>query len=217
MRMTARGPSTAMLAIAAAMSSTANASIVYTSPDFVHVAEVIDNNGWCTSCGGRFEVADKFTLSSSANLTGLDFGILRGHGSGWNIEVGIWDESLSTRLFVGTFPTGSYGIEDVGGLGAVLSFAFDGPMLEAGTYRMSWYEPARMAVPMMWNGTTLVQSLARFDSSESNPYTLGGGAAFQLHADPVNAVAEPSTIALGALAGLALLLSRRKALQKRTE
>jgi hypothetical protein len=195
------------------IASTAQASyIAYTSPDFVNIYTSATGVGWCTSCNGNWEVSDQFTLTSAATLTGVDFGITGYIGSNHNIEVNVWDTSLTTNFFSQIFLAGSYSTATTGtGNGVdIISLALSGPTLAAGSYRMSWYDPVEMAIPS-WFGlsTTLQQSLPRIRGGTTED--RNEGAAFRIYAN--SPVPEPATLALLGLgiAGLAFVRRRQNA------
>ena len=179
------------------------AAVVYTSSAFA-VAASPDGSPWCSSCNGYWEVSDIFTLSSSDTISGVDFAIVKGAGTGWNIEISIWDTALTSKLFSVTMPSGSYAVNNVNNV-SLISAAFAGPALAAGSYRMSWYEASGMGVWGYKVGSTLWQS---FPTIGGDNYERNEGAAFQIY----GAVPEAGTYAmmLLGLVGVGLAARRRR-------
>lgn len=195
--------------LAAASIQVANAdSVVYTSPNWALVntdSTITPGTGWCSSCGGSHRVADVFTLSSSATISGTDIGVLNFYGSNWNPIVSIWDSSGTTLLFSETVNWGTYTAIN-NGVQEVLDLPLTGPTLSAGTYYMSWVEPNAMGIPAWGNSDTLIQYTGSSPGSTSHNQ---GGAAFQVLASS-NSVPEPGSLALVVLGMLGLVGARRR-------
>ena len=177
----------------AIVATSAQANIAYTSPDFSNAANPV-TNAWCSSCGSSYSVSDVFTLGANGTLTGVDFAVQSSYGSNWNIQLGVWDMSLSTQYFGITLAPADYSIAQLGNDVAMISASFAGPSLAAGSYRMSWYDPVNLGVPGYALGTSLIQTQG------STHNGLEQGAAFQVYSMTA-AVPEPETYAL-MLAGL---------------
>ena len=176
----------------AVMATSAQADIGFTSASFANAANPTVN-AWCSSCGGRYTVSDVFTLTTAADVSGVNFAIQAGYGSNWNIEVGVWDTAFATQLFSVTLAPSDYTVAQLGHDVAMVSASFAGPSLAAGSYRMSWYDSRGMGVTGYGNSGDLIQINDGIQSA------LDDSAAFQVYTTA--AVPEPETYAL-MLAGL---------------
>ena len=176
----------------AVMASSAQADIGFTSASFANAANP-SVNAWCSSCGGAYSVSDVFTLSTAADVSGVDFAIQSSYGSEWNIQIGIWDTTYTTQYFSVTLAPADYSLAQLGNDVAMVSASFAGPSLAAGSYRMSWYDAINMGVPGYGETGELIQSYGGGFSANND------AAAFQIYT--AGAVPEPETYAL-MLAGL---------------
>lgn len=176
----------------AVISTSAQADIGFTSASFANAANPTVN-AWCSSCNGNGSTSDVFTLSMAADVSGTDFAIQSNYGSNWNIQLGIWDTTLTTQYFGITLAPTDYTLAQLGNDVAMVSTSFAGPSLAAGSYRMSWFEATNMGVPGYGNSGDLSQIF------EGNNFARNQGAAFEVYTTA--AVPEPETYAL-MLAGL---------------
>lgn len=137
----------------------AQSSVIYSSPDWEKPGT--QGNAWCATCGGSWFVSDEFTLNSGATIGGTNLEVANWYGSNWNVNLSIWDVSLTTKLFdtvVSSYATMASSTPS----SVVLNMLFDGPTLAAGSYRMQWFDQSNMAIyTYSGNSNTSLQGSTR--------------------------------------------------------
>ena len=187
---------------------TASAGIIFESVDDINDAGDISTLGWCSSCDGRYQAFDTFTLGSDKSVTGFSVSVYTPSGywpndvtfSIWTIGgintlgVEIFNQTISHTAFDETVLNSNVSVvrtDDVVGLN-----------LLAGSYFLSFYNPEMLAI----NGYS--SGLGNFiQINGSDVLTEDDRLGFVLYNDAVN-VPEPSTLAIFAL-GMIGLASRR--------
>jgi hypothetical protein len=191
-------------------SPTANATVVYSSvPNLLATPTQV---GYCSSCNGSNEPLDKFTLSTSVSVTGLNLitdtelgGKYEGLG-GFTFDV--FDATHTTLLFSRTVSavsvlasTSASTVEITGSIAAL--------DLSAGTY-WAGFQATNLAVADLPGGNnSLIETITPHSGVESA--FIGGNTGYELLGS-VSAVPEPSTWAMMLLgfAGVGFMAYRRK-------
>ncbi len=146
----------AMAGILIAMPSTRASTLFQSVPDFSSPAAP---DGACSACNGSYRAFDTFTLDSSSSIgsvtvslydASVDFPV--------NLSVSIWTISgglPGTQLFSQTFTPAEF-VSDVYPYYALVTVDPVGLSLLAGTYDISFYNPANLAVTEYVGGSGLL-------------------------------------------------------------
>lgn len=180
-------------------SAITQAGVVFQSAAFNNISAP-QVNAWCSSCSGTYQVFDNFILNSATQITGTNFAIQTGYGVNQNITISLWDSTHTTQLFSQTVTASSYTQTNLPGLVTLIGANLSGPILAAGSYYVSWYNPVQLAIPGYVGGNTLYQSGIGLHNNI---------AAFQMLGNPAS-VPEPASLALLGLGLVGLIQSRRR-------
>lgn len=191
---------TAWLAAAIiASASGGNAATLYQSLPDLTVAPTVA--GYCSSCNPflQFRIYDTFTLAQDATVNRVTFALDTGFYAGNSVNLGFFNlagalpgtaianYTFAPSQFVSVAPIAAFGQRS----GALVTVDIGALALGAGSYDISFFNPAGLSIPGYANpGGKLYQSGNFFQASQFYP---GQSAAFALTG---TAVPEPASWAL---------------------
>ena len=184
----------AAIAIGMSISANSHATVLFQSlPDLtVNPA----TNAWCSSCSGRYQVFDTFTIGSKSNISEIDFAVETNYAFPTKVTIGIYSLSNGlpdTQLFNEDFDPSSFTYKNTSHNTSIVSALPANLSLAAGSYDITFYNPTNLAIPGYTNpGGVLYQSGVGFHSNQSAAFDLIGN----------TAIPEPASFGI-VIAGLA--------------
>src|SRR5262249_10952173 len=151
----------ATMAIAGALlgAGQARASVLFQSIPDLYANP--DQNAWCSSCGGDWQVFDTFTLATASHVGNIQFAVDTAYVWPTDVTISVWTSSgglPGTQLWSQTFNTPISSTPSAF-MTAVASVNATGLSLAAGTYEISFYNPVNLGIPGYLGGSgNLVQA-----------------------------------------------------------
>lgn len=200
--------------LAAAPERHASAAVLFQSlPD---LANQHPHLALCSACGSSYRVFDTFTLDADAAINGISVSLGTAYGLPTGFDVGIftvvanggpgteiWNQTFTASQFTGVTP-GQSG-DGTNTTSAIYSVNPAGLFLQTGTYDISFYDPANLAVEGFAGGGGKLYQINYASYMGVAGYFIGNESAGFILSDTPTPVPEPATMWLFslALAGLA--------------